>query len=334
MNNRDHEQSTFKEAILLVNLGTPSDAEYFPTWRFLASFLSDSRVIEIPKLLWYPILYGIILPFRSYASAEKYKNIRNEEQGMPLYYHSKNILEKLRKRIARDDIIIELCMTYEKPNIREAMRELKKQHIKSLVVLPLFPQYSATTTASIMDIIGQEFANWRFIPNFQFINGYWDHPAYIDVICQQIVAHKSQVKQQRKLIISYHGLPKRNLQLGDPYYCLCHKTTRLIAENLSLKETDYIMTFQSRFGPSEWLQPYTEDTLRDLAKSGHTELDIIAPGFITDCLETDDEIKREYQETFTEAGGKKLHYIAAMNDNKEAIEFFYQLIRSRTHIFS
>lgn len=320
-----------KSVILLVNLGTPNKPNYWSTMHYLWAFLSDKRVIEIPRLLWYPLLYGVILPFRSLSSSKKYQKVYDQQQGLPLRYHSEALVNKLQTQINQDhsDITCLLAMRYANPNLVTILDKLKDNGVKNLFILPLFPQYSATTTATIMDIVGKHLRTWRFLPNLEFINGYWDNPEYIDTVCTLIKKHWQHNGRAEKLLISYHGLPKRNLSKGDPYYCFCHKTTRLIAQRLQLKPEDYEMVFQSRFGPSAWLQPYTEDKLIQYAKEGLKTLDIIAPGFVADCLETDDEIAREYAEIYQEAGGKELRYIPAMNASDASVNFFMHFLKTK-----
>ena len=322
-----------KNIILLVNLGTPNYPSYWSTLRYLQAFLSDSRVIEIPKLIWYPILYGFILPFRSLSSSKKYQQVYHQELGLPLRYHSEALVNKLQKLIDKEqaNTTCLLAMRYAEPNLTKILDSLKNECIRNLFILPLFPQYSATTTATIMDLVGNQLRTWRYLPNIQFINGFWDNPEYINTICTQIQQHWKQQGTINKLLLSYHGLPERNLTKGDPYYCFCHKTTRLIAQRLQLQDDQYEMVFQSRFGPSAWLQPYTEDRLVALAKSGVKKVDVIAPGFVADCLETDDEIAREYKEVYQEAGGEELHYIPAMNATDASAALFMKLIKAHSH---
>jgi len=322
-----------KNIILIINLGTPDQPTYQATWRYLRAFLSDPRVIEIPKAIWYPILYGYILPFRSYSSSQKYLEVYDQEHGLPLLHYSKQLCAGINQQMQQhyDNVECILSMRYGSPNLAKTLEGLNKECIRNLCILPLFPQYSATTTATIMDVVGKELKKWRYVPNIEFINGFWDHPDYIRTIVDNIKQHWSKHTRAQKLLLSYHGLPKRNLTKGDPYYCLCQKSTRLIAEQLKLSNEEYDIVFQSRFGPSEWLQPYTEDKLIEYAKAGIKTVDVIAPGFIADCLETDDEIAREYAELFKENGGQELRYIPAMNASKNSVTFFYKLLQSRCH---
>ena len=327
-----HDQSSspsHKNLVLIVNLGTPDTPTYWSTLRYLQEFLSDSRVIEIPKLLWYPILYGFILPFRSFSSSKKYLRVYNPNRGLPLRYLSEDLIEGINAQLTKDSstLICKLAMRYGNPHIKDIMHTLKDTPIKNLYILPLFPQYSAATTATIMDAISISLKSWRYVPNIQFIHGFWDDEGYISVIAENIRQHWKTNKRSEKLLMSYHGLPQRNLTKGDPYYCLCQKTSRLIAHQLGLEENEYEVVFQSRFGPSQWLQPYTEDRLAALANEGIKTIDIIAPGFVIDCLETDDEIAREYAEIFEEKGGKKLQYISAMNATPASIRFFTGFIK-------
>ncbi|MBS0359300.1 MAG: ferrochelatase, partial [Proteobacteria bacterium] len=306
-----HQKLLENTGVLITNLGTPTEPTPTAVKKYLKEFLSDRRVIEIPRLLWWPILHGFILPFRSRSSAKAYEKIWQKE-GSPLRVITEqqaNGLQKILQEKYGDKIIVAYAMRYGTPSIEEQLCYLKKQSIKRLIVLPLYPQYSATTTASTFDAVAKVLKNWRYIPETHFINQYYDNPLYIEAISQSIQTYWAQHPRSKKLLISFHGLPKRNFELGDPYYCFCHKTARLIAESLQLSSEQWALCFQSRFGKAEWLQPYTDATLIQCAKEGIESVDIICPGFAADCLETLEEISIRYREVFLEAGGKQFQYI-------------------------
>jgi protoporphyrin/coproporphyrin ferrochelatase len=310
--------------ILVVNLGTP-DAPTAPALRrYLAEFLADTRVIEIPKFIWMLILHGIILRVRPKKSAAKYQTIWTEE-GSPLLAISKRQTAAIQTQLG-DSVRVKLGMRYGNPSITKALREFQNEGVRKIIVLPLYPQYAAATTGSTFDAVTRELQNWRFVPELHFINNYCDHPLFIDALAASIQEDFTTHGKPEKLLLSYHGMPKRNLDLGDPYFCLCQKTTRLLAEKLGLNKEDYLTTFQSRFGYAEWLQPYTDKTLEDLAKSGVTNVAIVSPAFSADCLETLEELAVENHEVFMQAGGKSYRYIPALNDRKDHIQALVEII--------
>ena len=322
-----HHSPELQTTIILVNLGTPAKPTYYSTMTFLREFLSDTRVIKITKWLWYPILCGFILPFRSQGSKKKYALIHTPA-GMPLMQLSKALHKAVKVQIEKKHpkTKVLLAMRYGQHQIQDVLATIKKVPHKKLMILPLFPQYSATTTASIFDAVSESLKKWDFLPNYQFIRDYCNRNDYISALVKSIEVHWSIHGKSELLLFSYHGLPKSSLDSGDPYYCYCQKTSRLVAQQLSLSENKHKTVFQSRFGPSQWLKPYAEETLIQLAKSGIQEIDIIAPSFSVDCLETLDEIKREYQEVFEEHGGKKIKYIPALNDSRDAIKLISNII--------
>lgn len=313
--------------ILLVNLGTPAKPTYFSTMFFLREFLSDRRVIKITKWLWYPILYGFILPFRSQGSKKKYALIHTQA-GMPLMQISSALHKEVKAYIEEKHpkAKVLLAMRYGQNQIQSVLASLKKIPQEKLIILPLFPQYSATTTASIFDAVSESLKQWDFLPNYQFIRDYCNRSDYISALVKSIEKHWKLHGKGELLLFSYHGLPQSSLDSGDPYYCYCQKTSRLVAQQLSLPESRHKTVFQSRFGPSQWLKPYAEETLIQLAKSGIQAIDIIAPSFSVDCLETLDEIQREYQEVFEEHGGKKINYVPALNDSKDAVKLISNIL--------
>ena len=323
-----HSKVKLRNTVLLVNLGTPERPTYFATMRFLREFLSDRRVINIPRWIWYPILYGFILPFRSRSAMLKYRHIAPDGK-MPLLQYSEALTKAVDAQVTKTNANthVELAMRYGSKSIYNALHKLKDIPHQHLIVIPLFPQYSATTSASVFDEVARTLRQWNFLPRLTFIRDYCNESAYIDALAATINHHWQKNPRAEKLLITYHGLPEINHIKGDPYACYCFKTSRLLAERLALEPTQYETVFQSRFGPSRWLQPYTEDTIVKLAQSGTKSIDVIAPSFAVDCLETIDEIKREYQEIFHENGGEKLHYIPALNASTPAVNLLCDIIK-------
>jgi len=310
-----------KIGVLLVNLGTPDAPTTSAVRKYLSEFLSDPRIVEIPRLIWWLILNLIILNIRPKKSRDLYRKIWLDK-GSPLLVISKSIVEKLKKSKNISDkkyIIIDLAMRYGNPSIKTSLENFKKHNINKLAVIPMFPQYSAATTASIFDKLSEELSKWRNIPDLRFLSTYHDNNLYVNACAQKI--KNSWVKQEKakKLVFSFHGLPQINLHKGDPYHCYCHKTARLIADELKLDQDDYIVTFQSRFGKQVWLKPYTDDVLAMLATDGVDSVDIFCPGFLCDCLETLEEINMQSREHYISSGGKNFNYISALNDDEENI---------------
>ncbi len=319
--------------ILLVNLGTPDEPTTSAVRKYLRQFLSDSRVVEIPRLVWLPILYALVLPKRPANSAENYKKIWSEKNGSPLLHFSKRQAKLLQQEMESrfsGPVNVKLAMRYGKPDIETGLNELREKGMQRLLVLPLYPQYSATTTATTFDFIASVFKRWRNIPEYRFISQYHDNPAYIDALANSVKEHWQQNGQSEMLLMSFHGLPKRNLDLGDPYFCHCQKTGRLLAEKLGLKNDQWQLTFQSRFGKAEWLKPYTETILKELPSKGIKSIDVICPGFPADCLETLEEIDGENRDYFLEAGGQNYRYISALNDAPQHIHALADLIQQHT----
>jgi len=318
--------------ILLVNLGTPDETTPSALRRYLAEFLSDKRVVEIPKLIWYPILYGAILTRRPAKSAALYKSIWQKE-GSPLMFHSVSQQKALQKEMEvrfPGTVKVELAMRYGKPSIKQGLNNLKKQGARRILVFPLYPQYSAATTATTYDKVFDIVKKWRWVPELRFVGQYHDQQSYIEALARSVENHWKTQERGDCLIISFHGIPKRNLQLGDPYFCQCHKTGRLLARRLNLKDNEWKLTFQSRFGKAEWLQPYTDKTLQELPTQGIKSIDVICPGFSSDCLETLEEIAEENKGYFMEAGGESYHYIPALNNNKDHIQALADTIQAHT----
>ena len=316
-------QTPQKIGVLICNLGTPASYRTKDVRRFLRQFLSDGRVVEIPKIIWWFILNGLILTLRPSKSAKLYKSVWTKE-GSPLLVLSKKLIEKI-KLISDDHCEVELAMRYGNPSMEDALLSLKNKNCRKLIVLPMFPQYSGTTTGSIFDEVTRVLSKWRWVPSLNFINSYHDNDDYIDALADSISGQIKKTSPQ-KIVFTYHGIPKRNFDLGDPYQCYCQKTTRLVAEKLNLKEDDYMTTFQSRFGPAEWLKPYTSDTMEALPSKGIKNVLVVAPAFSVDCLETIEEIDQENKEIFLKAGGEKFTYVPCLNDSDGQVNFFKKLI--------
>lgn len=318
--------------ILLVNLGTPDAPNASSLRRYLKEFLSDPRVVEIPRLVWYPILYGIILNTRPRKSAAKYQTVWTEH-GSPLMHISQQQQHALQHEMGvrfKGTVKVELAMRYGNPSITDGLRKLKAAGARRLLVLPLYPQYCAATNATTFDKVFDELKRWRWMPELRLVNHYHDHPAYIAALAASVREQWKQQPRGQLLLMSFHGIPKRNLTLGDPYFCECHKTARLLAEALELKAQEWRVTFQSRFGKAEWLQPYTDKTLQALPSDGIKAVDIICPGFAADCLETLEEIQEENRDYFLHAGGETYHYIPALNANPKHILALADIIQQHT----
>ena len=306
-----------KTGVLLTNLGTP-DAPTAPALRrYLAEFLSDPRVIEVPRLLWMLILHGVILRIRPRKSAAAYAKVWTEE-GSPLLVISERQTRAVQETLG-DGAWVKLGMRYGKPSIASALREFQAAGIRRIVLMPLYPQYAGATTGSTFDALANELKNWRWVPSLSFVSGYVDNPLYISALAQSIQDHINQHGMPERILFSYHGMPKRYLDNGDPYYCFCRKTTRLVREKLGLDEERCLTTFQSRFGREEWLKPYTDKTLEALPGEGVKHVAITSPAFSADCLETLEELDMENRAIFTEAGGEQYHYIPALNDRPDHI---------------
>ncbi|MFW5927134.1 MAG: ferrochelatase [Wenzhouxiangella sp.] len=322
-----HRQSP-RTGVLLVNLGTP-DAPTAPALRrYLREFLSDRRVVEAPRAIWWPILYGIILPFRSPRSAGAYRRVWTEH-GSPLLTVSRSLAGSLERelRTTSPQISVLLAMTYGRPSIDQAIDRLRRENIQRLLVVPLYPQYSATTTASVFDRVTDSLKRMRWLPETRFVNDYHNEAAWLDAVSASISDFRSRHDRAEKLVFSFHGIPKRNLPAGDPYYCQCQASARRIAERLELDDAEWLVTFQSRLGRAEWLKPYTDQTLKQLASDGIGTVQVVCPGFAVDCLETLDEIANENREEFLHAGGKSLDYIPCLNDSDVHVKVLADLCR-------
>lgn len=316
-----------RTGILLVNLGTPKTPTTAAVRSYLKQFLSDPRVVEIPRLLWWPLLNGIILNTRPSKSAAKYASIWSDN-GSPLQVHTARQASLLAGYFAhegRPDLCIDWAMRYGSPSIPDVLKRMKSQNCTRILVLPLYPQYAAHTTASVIDEVASCLTQWRNLPEIRYVRNFSDHPEYITALANSVREHWKANGQSEKLVMSFHGLPARARKLGDPYHCECHKTGRLLAEALELPDDRWQLTFQSRFGRAEWLKPYTQPTLEELAHKGLRSVDIICPGFVTDCLETLEEIAIECKSAFLTAGGKNFHYIPCLNERHDWITALRQL---------
>lgn len=324
-----HQQAD-KIGILISNLGTPEAATTPALRRYLAEFLSDPRVVEVPRLLWKMILHGVILRIRPSRSAKAYQTVWTDD-GSPLMIHTRNQAARLAEHFASkgDHYEVAFAMRYGQPSVSNALDELLQKGVRKLVVLPLYPQYSGSTTGSTFDALAADFTKRRWLPELRFVNQYCDSPAYIKAVANSIRAHQEAHGKPQKLVLSYHGVPLKYLHKGDPYHCLCLKTSRLIAEELGLDADDYMTTFQSRFGREPWLQPYTDHTLQALPGKGIEHIQVVCPGFSSDCLETIEEIGEENRDYFLEAGGKKFEYIPALNSTDEHVSALAQILEGQ-----
>ena len=314
--------------VLLVNLGTPDEPTTRAVRRFLRVFLSDPRVVEIPRAIWLPVLYGFILPFRPARSAEAYSKIWTSE-GSPLLHISEDIVRSLRQKISQrfaGPVHAALGMSYGSPSIPSALDRLHSEGARRIIVLPLYPQYSGTTTGSVFDAVTAALSTRRWVPEVRFINHYHDSPGYIAALAASVTEYWEQNGRGDRLLMSFHGIPKQTFLRGDPYHCQCLKTARLLANSLELAENEFDVTFQSRLGRAEWLQPYSDETIADLGRSGLERLDVLCPGFAADCLETLEEIAIQNGELFRESGGGDLRYIAALNARDDHVSFLARLV--------
>ncbi len=324
-----HQQAP-RTGVLLVNLGTPEAPTPKAIRRYLKEFLSDSRVVDVEPLLWWPILNLIILNTRPKKLAAKYQAIWTADGG-PLVAIGKRQAAGIAQRLQAlgHQVPVALAMRYGTPAIESALASLDAQGVRRIVLLPLFPQYSASTTAAVLDAVFSAVSRRRWLPELRTINSYHDDAGYITALAASVTAHWQQQGRSEHLLMSFHGIPQRYFDLGDPYFCHCQKTARLLAAHLGLSAEQWSLSFQSRFGREPWIQPYTDAHLGMLAARGIKTLDVIAPGFAADCLETLEEIAVEYREDFERLGGK-LRYIAALNDSAAHLDALTQLIVSHS----
>ena len=314
--------------VLVVNLGTPDDPSPAAVRRYLREFLSDPRVVEIPRPIWLMILYGFILPFRPRRSAEAYEKIWTDE-GSPLLRISEDITRSLQDKLQQrfpGPVHAELGMSYGSPSVPAALDRLYERGARRIVLLPLYPQYSGTTTGSVFDAVTRALSRRRWVPELRFINHYHDSPGYIAALAASVRDYWKQHGRGQKLLLSLHGVPKQTLLKGDPYHCQCQKTARLLANALELSEDECQLAFQSRLGKAEWLKPYADETIAELGRSGLERLDVLCPGFAADCLETLEETAMQNRDIFREAGGGDLHYIPALNARDDHVSFLAQLV--------
>jgi len=303
-------------AVLLVNLGTPSAPTAAAVRPYLKEFLWDRRVVEAPRLLWWLILHGIVLPFRSKRSARAYSSIWMR-QGSPLLYYSEQLAEQMQIEMSQrfPGCLVQLAMTYGNPSISAALENLRQQGKHRLLLVPLYPQYSATTTAAVFDAVTRQLQAFRWLPELRVVNQYYQHAEWQQAVAESIRSYRQQHGSADVLLFSFHGIPKQYFQSGDPYFCQCQASARLIADELKLEDDQWRVSFQSRLGRDPWLQPYTDHTLEDMAAGGIKTVQVVCPGFATDCLETLEEIAMENAELFVDSGGEALDYIPALNDD-------------------
>lgn len=319
--------AAWSTAVVLVNLGTPDAPHTGAVRRYLAQFLSDKRVVEIPSAVWWPILHGIILRVRPAKSAAKYASVWTRE-GSPLAVWTRKQTASLGAYLneRRREVQVVHAMRYGQPSVASVLDDLKARGVRRMLIVPMYPQYSAATTATVNDEVMRWLMAQRWQPEVRFVGAHHDDPSYIAALAHRVRAHWKVHGQGDRLVLSFHGMPARTLSLGDPYHCQCLKTARLLREHLALPESALTVTFQSRFGRAKWLEPYTEPTLVALAEQGVARVDVMCPGFVADCLETLEEIDQEAREAFLKAGGKAFHYIPAMNDDAAWIAALGELV--------
>lgn len=322
--------NTGKIGVLLINLGTPDGYDKKNMRRYLAEFLSDPRIVERSRWIWYPVLYGIILTTRPKKSGELYRSIWNHDRDeSPLRTYSRSQGKKLAERLQDlPNVVVEWGMRYGTPSIKERLEQLKEKGCDRIAIFPLYPQYSATTTASVCDKSFSALSAMRWMPAIRTVPVYYDHPVYIKALANSILAHlKSLDFEPEKVITSFHGIPKSYSDKGDPYYGQCLRTSELLQAELGWEEGRLITCFQSLFGPEEWLKPYFDKTLEELAADGVRNIAVINPGFVSDCVETLEEIAIEGAETFKEAGGEKFSHIPCLNDDEDGMQVIETVVR-------
>jgi ferrochelatase len=322
-----------KLGVLLVNLGTPSGTDYWSMRRYLGEFLSDRRVIDYPAWLWQPLLQLVILSKRPFSSGEAYRGIWNTERDeSPLLTITRNQTDAVRARLTQlygDRVLVDFCMRYGEPSTDGAIRMMKERGAERIVFFPLYPQYSAPTTATANDHAFRTLMKMNWQPAIRTVPHYADHPLYIEALAQSVErAYAGLDVRPDALVTSYHGLPLRYLKEGDPYHCLCAKTSRLLRERLGFPADEVVLTFQSRFGPEEWLKPYTVEKVAELAKAGRKRIAVMAPAFSADCVETLEEINEEIKESFLHAGGESFTYIPCLNDDPAHVEMMVAILRN------
>ncbi|HET9694724.1 MAG TPA: ferrochelatase [Steroidobacteraceae bacterium] len=313
--------------VLLVNLGTPADPSPGAVRRYLAEFLWDPRVIEMPRWLWWLILHGIILRIRPRRSAHAYQKIWTAA-GSPLLIESRALADGLAHRLQRkfgDNVVVDLAMTYGEPSIVAALERFRAQNVQRLLVLPLYPQYSSTTTGSIFEFVTRELGGWRWMPELRFVNQYWQNERYLAAVADSIAEHWRS-HGRKHLLFSFHSIPKRYFLAGDPYHCFCHGTARGVAQRLGLAEGDWSIGFQSRFGREEWLKPYVDVLLQEYAQRGPKQVSVVCPGFATDCLETLEEISMQNRELYLGRGGEAFDYVPCLNSSDAHVDVLEEVV--------
>ena len=317
-----------KLGVLLVNSGTPDSPGTRDVRRFLGRLLGDPRVVEVPRAFWLPLLHGVILRTRPFRSARKYRSIWTDA-GSPLLVHSQALVEALRKELSRRvlaPIAVEIGMLYANPTVPNALAKLRAEGCARVLVVPMFPQYCGASTGGVFDQVTRELRRWRWVPELRFVHEYHDHPGYVAALTASVRAHWAESGRTRHLLISFHGIPENYFRKGDPYFCKCQKTARLLADELELRDHGWSMSFHSKYGPGAWLKPYTEDVLKELPKRGVRDVTVVCPGFAADCLETLEEIDIENRERFIAAGGERFEYVAALNARPEQTQAMADLI--------
>jgi len=328
----DLDNHSSKIGVLIANLGTP-EAPKCPKLRtYLTEFLTDPRVIELPGLLRQFLVRGIIINVRAHKSAAAYRTVWTDE-GSPLMTHSVNFCDKLQSSLGQN-YIVELGMRYGKPSIDSAIKNLHEQGIRNLIVLPMYPQYSGSTTGSIMDAVADSLKKIRWVPSLNFINQYHHNSDYINALCLSITEHWQKHGRAEKLIFSFHGIPQRYVKNGDPYQAHCEQTVAAVTKQLEMKEDEFLLVYQSRVGKEPWLQPYCDQTMQKLPQQGVKSVDVICAGFSADCLETIEEIKEENKEYFIESGGETFNYIECLNSHDDHISMAKNIIYSTSLGFS
>jgi len=325
-----HDQAA-RIGVLVANLGTPDAPDKPSLKRYLKEFLSDPRVVEMPQIVWQPILRGIILNTRPAKSARAYQTVWTDA-GSPLLKHSEDITRGIAERVeqaAGTPVVVRLAMRYGRPAVAEVVEDMLAAGVRRLLVLPLYPQYSASTTGSVFDAVAGHLTRQRFVPEMHFVGAYYDNADYLDALAASIREHRARHGAGEHLVMSFHGIPQKYFESGDPYHCHCHYTGRELAARLGLGTDEWTLSFQSRFGPSQWLKPYTDETLVDLADRGVKRVDVVCPGFAADCLETLEEIAGQNAELFEEAGGEHLAYIPALNASPAHLDMLAKLVLKR-----
>ena len=325
--NKDHPQIKYgKTGVLLINLGTPDSTNWWDIRKYLKEFLSDNRVIEVNPFLWQIILNLFILTFRPSKTAKAYKEIWMKDLNKsPLRFYTEMQAKKISQRIANNNLLVDFAMRYGNPSIKSKIEQMHNKGCEKLIIFPLYPQYASPTTATVCDEVYRVLMKMRWQPAIQIIPHYESEPLYIDALVKSINKKIKDINWEPDLIVaSYHGIPKKYFEKGDPYHCYCQKTTRLISEKF--KQVKIITTFQSRFGPQEWLQPYTDKTLETLPAEGIKKILVISPGFASDCVETLEEISIQGKESFEKSGGEKFEFIPCLNDNEDHINLLEHLI--------